>query len=206
MPRNDLDQALADLQVLCKKMTTGTAERPRTTRVIDLALQHMLDWADTRPPPLHSNGPRGGTTTTTAHAERFEDHELGRHAAHDHAQALILIRTITVATEQLYLLGRRYTAPIDTSKLPKPADTIPGCVSCARTKKKGPLTLGGHFSPVSERPAYQAKQLCRWCGDHDRVGSLPPVEAIDIYHRQGPQAAGRWLAQQQRRPTSRKAS
>lgn len=193
--RDPLDQAHADLELLVKKITTGTADRPRRTRVIDIALQRMEEWAATDPVRLDREGHRGGTTASITQADRAEDHEVGRAATRDHQTALTLMRTIATATEQLHLLTRRYTAPIDTSKLPKKTETIPGCVSCARTKKKGPLTLGGHFAAIAER--YATDRLCRWCGDHHRAGALPPIEACDIYHRQGAQAAGRWLARQQ---------
>jgi hypothetical protein len=195
--RDPLDQAHADLELLVKKITTGTADRPRRTRIIDVALTRMEEWAATDPVRLDREGPRGGTSATIEQTERAEIRDVIRNAATDHATALTLMRTIATATEQLYLITRRYTAPVDTSKLPKKADTIPGCVSCARTKRKGPLTLGGHFAAIANR--YAAERLCRWCGDHHRTGALPPVEACDIYHRQGAQAAGRWLARQNRK-------
>lgn len=195
--RDPLDQAHADLELLVKKITTGTADRPRRTRIIDVALTRMEEWAATDPVRLDREGPRGGTSATIEQTERAEIRDVIRNAATDHTTALTLMRTIATATEQLYLITRRYTAPVDTSKLPKKADTIPGCVSCARTKRKGPLTLGGHFAAIANR--YAAERLCRWCGDHHRTGALPPVEACDIYHRQGAQAAGRWLARQNRK-------
>lgn len=192
--RDQLDQAHADLELLVKKITTGTADRPRHTRVIDVALQHMEEWAATQPVRLDREGPRGGTSTTTEHDERAEQEQVGRQAAVDHQTALTLMRTIATATEQLYLLARRYTAPVDTSKLPKKTDGLPGCVSCARTKKKGPLTLGGHFRVVADR--YAAKRLCRWCGDCERAnGVLPPIEACEKYHMESEQSGGRYLAQ-----------
>lgn len=188
-----LDQAHADLQLLTKKITTGTADRPRHPRVIDLALERMTEWASTTPP--RNNGTRGGSSSPIEIGERAEDRKVGRNATIDHQTALALIRTIAVATERLHALTLRYTKTIDHTQLPKPEETIPGCVSCARTKKKGPLTIGGHFAPIYEnRPYHRTEHLCRWCGDHQLVnGTLPPIEACDVYHREGAQAAGRWL-------------
>lgn len=190
--RDPLDQASADLDALTRTITTGTADRPRRTRIIDLALDRMLEWAASTP-PANALGPRGGSSSPREIADRAEDDALGRHAIADHETALRLVRTITTSTTALYQLATRYTAPIDHSKLPTPETTIPGCVSCARAKRTGPVTIGGFFAPVAAR--YAARSLCRWCGDYERAtGTLPPIDAIDCYHRQGPQAAGRMLA------------
>lgn len=223
--RDALDQAHADLELLTKKITTGTADRPRHPRIIDLALQRMTEWANTTPPP-HTSGPHGGTTSPTETNERIEDQHVGHNATLDHQTALTLIHSIAVATERLHALTLRYTKTIDHTKLPKPEDTIPGCVSCARTKKKNGVNYGGFFRVIDEKN-YPHERLCRWCGDHARadaverhlppvelddgstrkaMGDYPPIEAVDILHRQTEQAAGKWLAEQRRKQKQRKAS
>lgn len=213
--RDPLDQALADLELLCKKVQTGTAARPSTVRVIDLAFSHMRDWADTRPVRLEPEGPRGGSSSPVEIGERLEDQKVGRNALADHATALTLVKTICTAAERLHALTIRYTKPIDHTKLPT-ADDLAGCVSCARVKRKGPVSVGGHFAPVDVKN-YPREQLCRFCGDYARgdaqlrrlppveledgstrkaMGDFPPVEACDVLHMQGAPAAGRWLARQ----------
>lgn len=213
-----------DLDFLTKWITVGTADQKRRVRLLDLALERMAAWAATA--PLPREGQRGGTHAVTEANERAENRRVARSALEDHGDALELRTELRNTARKLRTFIPRYTITIDASKLPD--DDIPGCISCAREKLAGNrIVYSAHFEPISERPRYAKARLCRWCGDHalahlkekrdvsmmdehDIVAELtkpsvwPPHQAVDIRHRQSEQAAGRWLAEQQRITERRK--
>jgi hypothetical protein len=177
-----LEQALKDFEYMLGIIELGRTDNVRRFRRIQLAVQHIKDWQVLFAPSMDES--RGGSAPSDQD-EREEDARVARAALRDEEA---LAKHLRAARE----IVERCTVPIDHSKLPS---ELPGCVSCARKRQKGGVEIAGHFAPVAERKAYASKHLCRWCGDIERAsGAVPPLEAVDLYHRAGPQAAGKWLA------------
>lgn len=189
--------------------TNGTADKPRRVRRLDLALEHMADWAARL---LPRDGQRGGSSSPTETEDRVEAQRLGHSLRQDRAKLAEHLKNLNHAARGIYDITARYVETIDYSKLPS-EERIPGCVSCARVETVKGIRLGGHFWPiVPEKDEYgehgklvqrgnaeaHAEKLCRWCFEKKRAtGELPPVQACDIYHTQSPAMAGRWLAKQE---------
>jgi hypothetical protein len=124
-----------------------------------------------------------------------EDYTLSRRAEHDAAQLAQLLGDLAA-------ICARYTVPLSTEGLK--LNPPPGCRSCARARRVGDTTLPGFWNPIAER--YRGRRLCNWCGEYYAgTGQLPPLEAVEIYHRQTPTAAGRWLAKHGKRPARKRA-
>lgn len=182
----DLDEAFVELRRILQPMPVGTSDRPRTMLRIDLAIERMRAWHNEPSVSLARRARRGGTKAMLEQSEAEEDYTVSRRTEYD-AAALNRLLTSVAA------ICARYTIPIDTQGLPKGP---PGCRSCARTRLLGDVTLPGYWNPIATR--YAGRRLCNWCGEqYTATGKLPPLEAVDIYHRQSPQAAGRWLAKHQ---------
>ena len=164
---------------------TGTRDRPRPLARIVLTIERIKAWRDIPTPATDEE--RGGSSSPTEFEERLEDRRVGRAADRD---GLTLAKHLAAVAD----LVTRYTAVIDHALLPS---DLPGCMSCARTRKKQGVELGGHFNPIDDR--YKTKQLCRFCGDQlAATHTLPPLAIIDTYHRHGAQAAGREMARRTR--------
>lgn len=128
------------------------------------------------------------------------------------------IRQIERDCRDLERMLAPYTETVDHSRLPS-SDAVPGCVSCARLQ---PGTGTGHFAPAAPPDPHGVKRwgaalaesvaslgLCRFCRFHAvenarQVGDVEvgvrhfvALEAVDRLHRDGEQAAGRWLAKQE---------
>lgn len=188
-----LSRALTSIELTLGFTTNGTADRPRRVRKIDLAVEHMEAWRDFR---LPRDGERGGSSSPTEHDDRLEARRVDQQVARDLQALPELIRTIETAAQRLYSLMLRNVETIDLSKLPK--DPLPGCVSCARVEFKNGRPVGGHFAPVYDKS--EKAGLCRWCWDaRQATGKLPEVDECDVYHREGPRAAGLLRAKRERR-------
>lgn len=187
MNSRQVDQLIADIDMVFGTITTGTKDRPRKLRRICITLDRLTEWRSDRMP---THDQRGGSSSPTEIEDRKEDRTLHQAIQRDADRIDELLRTTAHSVAALRAIVARYTVPIDHSKLPAPDAGIPGCTSCARTDTK--RRLGPHFAPVTDR--YATDGLCRWCGDvRANYGVLPPLDAIDVYHRQGAQAAGRYL-------------
>lgn len=197
-------RALTFLEHVLAFTTNGTADRPRRIRKLDLAVEHMHAWRSERMP---ADGERGGSSSPREAEDRWDAFLLDRMVARDLRLVAELTRTIEHAARELYSLMLRNVETLDPAKLPKEA--MPGCVSCARAEQKGTVKIGGHFAPVmpatregairGNRDAHAAG-LCRWCFDvKEATGSLPLVDECDVYHREGPRAAGLLRAKRERR-------
>lgn len=194
---DSLSRSLRDLEQMVPMIAVGTADRVRYMRKIDLALQRALSWAHS---DLPLTGIRGGSSDPMSKAERDEESRLKQLAAEFAREAPDLIRDIEKKTEALYRKFVKLIAVIDQSKLPSEEDTIPGCKSCARTEGSDERKIGGHFTGVYDKA--KSSGLCRWCLDvRTATGSLPPVRAVEIYHRQSPRAAGLWMARMVEKPS-----
>jgi hypothetical protein len=183
-----------------------------------LAQRHAVDWQAERT-PLPATGERGGSSSPVEVAERLEDRRVSSQAQRDEralsellpafraelqlAKYLGVTPELLKVSERLAQVVARCTQVVDATKLPQKE---PGCVSCARQGKVGKQRYPGH----DEVPVYEkAKKhgLCRWCYDHMRAeGKFPPIDVIDIYHRQGPRAAGLELAKRVAARERKKAS
>jgi len=187
MNTRQVDQLIADADMVFGTITTGTKDRPRKTRRIRITLDRLTEWRSDRMPTTDQ---RGGSSSPTELEDRAEDRALHTAIATDAARIDELLHDTARNIAALRYICARYTIPIDHSRLPSADTGIPGCTSCARIDTK--RRLGPHFSPVANR--YTTANLCRWCGDvRHNYGTLPPLDAIDVYHRQGAQAAGRYL-------------
>lgn len=185
-----LDEARRDLQRITGMVTVGTQDRPRTVRRIDLAFERIAAWHADTAVNLARSPRRGGTRAVVEQDEHEADYTLSKRAEYDAAQLARLLAGVAA-------ICARYTIPINTDGMS--LDPPPGCRSCARNRKLGDTTLPGFWNPIDQR--YQNRRLCRWCGDHHAsTGRIPPLEAVEIYHRQTPAAAGRWLAKHGPRP------
>ena len=192
-PKDDLGRFLEDLEQLVGIVTLGTADQKRRVRRLRLTVERIQSWRSEANPVA---GPdRGGSSSPTEAAERREDRQVTVATLRDDQTARGLVADLAPGARQLAQMVARYTTPIDHSKLPKPEDIVPGCVSCARQQQEGKKKTPGHFNPIDDR--YKGLKLCRWCGDHREAdGALPSLDLVDVYHRQGPQAAGRLAATQ----------
>lgn len=181
----ELDQARRDLARLREPVDIGTRDRPRRVARLDLTLDRLDAWRLDRVPNLANDAPRGGSSSPTEVTERKADDRTTREAVRD-------ARAIAEHLAAIVGICARYTVPVDiTPEIGLAA--IPGCKSCARPQR-GPdgKKQPGHFSPVADR--YRSRQLCRWCGEfYAATHKYPPLEAVDLYHRVSPSAAGRWL-------------
>ena len=208
---NRLSQAHTDLEQVLTTITRGTTDRPRHIRRIDLADEHLDQWADIINRTSSTGPERGGTSSPRETEDRAEARALATRIRTDTDRFTELVKKIRIDCHELYLLVLRYTEPVDSSKLP--ADTtVPGCISCARTRGTGATKIGGHFAPIRETAAAHA--LCDWCYRHaladanerglprGTLGDPPPIKAVDLYHRAGAQAAGKWLAVHRREPAN----
>lgn len=184
----DIDQAL-------KPVTVDSRSR-RAARVT-LAAAHLDDWQAAHPPPAEE---RGGSSASTELADRKTERSLADRIAEDQRLLPELVRRIEVDCRALAGLVAHYAD--STSEMPT---EVAGCQSCARVSERKGSRLGGHWAPIRE--SAQVHRLCDWCYRHalaqaaDRAGSIvrqdwPPIKACDLFHGQGAQAAGRWLARQ----------
>jgi hypothetical protein len=183
---NPLDQSIKDLELILGLVECGSMDRPRRMTRIALTLKRIQEWHAVRGPSVDEN--RGGSSSPVEVEERQEDRRVALAAERDAKRVAALLG-------ELSDMCHRYTTPVDHRKLPS---ELPGCVSCARKRQKGGVEIAGHFAPVADR--YKGKQLCMWCGEHLAAsGELPPLDVVDMFHRQGAQAAGRELAKRQRK-------
>lgn len=189
----ELDQAILDLRRILEPIPTGTRERPRKMVRIELAIERIRIWHSEQAVNLADDAQRGGTRAMEEVSEGEEDYSVSKRAEYDAAALARLLASLAA-------ICARYTVPINTDGLPKgPA----GCKSCARSRKVGDVTLPGFWNPIADR--YQNRRLCNWCGEYFVANDkLPPLEAVEVYHRQTPAAAGRWLAKHQPRRSRRK--
>lgn len=216
----EFDQAAKHVDLLGKFVDVGTADRPRRVRIYDLALERIDAFVAHR---LPAHGERGGTVQHVEAEDRIEETRVARQAARDAEVLPLLTHTLAAAAEELWEIALRYSRTIDASKLPKPEQTVPGCVSCARQKRRHGVMRGGFFQPIDEKN-YPSERLCRWCGDYARsdaiergldpvtledgtfrkaMGDYPPIEVVDIRHRQSERAAGNELARRRQKETQR---
>lgn len=221
--RFNVADLIGDIDALLAKEAVGTADAIRHFTHIDLAAAIILARIPLSAPGTSGDASRGGSSSPIEEEDRSEAGRLTRQAIADNDALPQTVRALKNATtaalaipallDELIRLWKRNTAVIDHSKLPR---EIPGCASCGRS---------GNFSPIVEHKiaakvrgtaaADRAleQRLCRWCWDHSvahaeadgrdatEIGERdrPPKEACDIMHRQSPRAAGRWLAERERR-------
>lgn len=217
-----LERSRKDLLYVLAEVEVGTRDRPVKVRRFALAVRHMDDWLSQA---LPKHGVRGGTSSPVESDDRAEAARLTNQILRDASRLPVVLLTATSSTHagefstavaELYAITVRYSETIHPNKFPT---DIPGCRSCAREQTKN--AKDGHFSPVVDEAIARKVHgkdaaalalkvgLCRWCWDHALAASdkdghpgritrryWPPLGAIDRYHRHGPQAAGRWLAEQ----------
>lgn len=201
---NDLVQhAQPDLEWLLQPVTVGTADKQRTVPRFALAIENIKNW--TPDDPGAAGFERGGSSSATEADDRHEANRLAQQVARDSIQLPHLVKVIVASLDELVRLTARNAETVHPDKLPSDEEA-PGCRSCARTGYGKGAPLVGHFAPVRED--VKGHKLCDWCYRHALAAAneagrpigrdyWPPIEACDIFHRQGPQAAGRWLAKLQ---------
>lgn len=172
--RDTIDRVLAPAQ-------TGT--------LLDLAVDHAEAWA-ALPVPAHG-WERGGSSAPSEIEERQEVVRVARMAVKATARIPEILDEIGRLAIELYDTTQKLTAVTHPDNYP--LDSVIGCRSCARTERIGRIQIGGFFAPVYEKS--KKSGLCRWCWDYEHAnGEPPPVRAIELYHTQGPRAAGVFLA------------
>jgi hypothetical protein len=190
-------RARDDLERVLSSVTVGTSERNWRMPRLELAQRNLDSWQAANPPP-YDRGAVGGSSSPAEVDDRREEAALRAQLSRDATRIPELVYEIERLTRDLYALVARYTETVHPDRLPK--QVIPGCESCARTTKHRGRTLGGHFAPTWDRTT---QPLCRFCygfardsaqGQPITSSHWPPLEAVDLYHRQSPQAAGRYLA------------
>ena len=171
-------------------------------RRLDLARVHLKEWQSVAPPPW-DRGPVGGSSSPAELEDRAAERQIASGITRDSQTLPDLVKRIERDCRQLQALVARWADPAVLDHAPPgPA----GCRSCARIARRKGAQIGGHFAPVRE--SCPGHHLCDWCYRHAlavasmRDGSIsredwPPVQACDVFHRQGGQAAGRWLARRQ---------
>ncbi len=214
---NDTDQMIDDLITILGETVIGATDRPTKIRRLDLALQRMRDHQSDRHPYRTQLGETGGSSSPTEIEERLEVIRVSQSATADEQRTKALKRQMARAAADLRALVVRHVAVIDHAQLPDDSDDAP-CRSCVRKATIAKQRYEGHVAAVYEKAKKHG--LCRWCYDHARadgvengmkgLGELPPVDIIDILHRQGPRPAGLALAKRmrdaERRKQQRKAS
>jgi hypothetical protein len=147
-------------------------------------------------------------------AERDEDRRTGVQAAQDERllaeqipafQAeLVLAKYTGCPTPELAKVAQELARVVARCVLPYrlPPEAPPaGCRSCDRlNRRKGrKASKTVVWEALSPQERYAKQGLCSWCGKHTVGGVLPPIEAVEVRHRQGEHMAGRWLAKQEAR-------
>lgn len=194
----------ADVDEVMRKMEVGSVDRQRSVRRIDLAMLRNKDFVREHQP---SGETRGGSSSVVASEDASEEARMSRQASADLVRVPDIIDQMERLSRELALAVTRAVVTIDPDDVPI-ENVIPGCLSCARKRYRKGRKVGGHFAAIRED--VKGHRLCDWCYRHalavakekkDRIKPeyWPPLEACDIYHRQGAQAAGRWLAQQAQR-------
>jgi len=151
-------------------------------KAIDLALLHADAWAGV---PVPKDGERGGSSHPEDIEERKEQVRVQRMAAKYLTEIPGLVGMLEDLADELHARVLRLTSIVHESKLPKfdPADD---CANCRKA---------GHIAPVDQ--SARKHGLCQWCRRYmQATGSVPPVEAVKLYHEQSPRAAGLFLAKQ----------
>jgi hypothetical protein len=215
--RGALKAVAARLDDALKVIPTGTADRPRRRKRIDVAVEHADAWAGSEMPKNEPIGdghdepePEPAATPGASLVDQDERAERGRvtrqsttdlyalvpllESILDHAAELardpapLIAHYLRTESRKLERIVDRLVETMHPRKLPKANEGLPGCTNCA------PVT----FAPVYDKAP--GSGLCRWCYDHARAeGEPPPLEVVDLYHRVSPTAAGRRLAELERK-------
>jgi hypothetical protein len=210
---NQDEQMIDDLMLILGEVVVGPESLPRKLRRLDLALERAKEHQAARNPPRSPFGAGGSSSAPSETKEWLEDQRVTRLAMTDDAALRRLRKQLAETARDLRASVVRQTMTVDHSLLP--AD--PGCRSCIRTAQVNKQNMGGHHADVYDKAKKHG--LCVWCWKYARadaidkgfkgVGELPPVEACDIYHTQGPRSAGMFLARLHReaeRKNQKKAS
>jgi hypothetical protein len=180
-----LERCRDNIPKLLDRMTVGVGDNTRNLPKVYVVLERSRAWASTAAPKLWETG---GSSTPSE--DRGEARRVGEQALSDTRRILEICRELERLSDQLVRIVERGVATIDPSKYP--TEPIPGCRSCARR---------GHWAPVFEKS--KAEGLCRWCNDARLAfGQIPPEDAVDMLHRQGGNAAGRWMTKHVRCPST----
>lgn len=197
MNKAERDRLASDFRTILGFTNTGAA----WWRNYILAQQHALEWQ--RYGMAHTDGERGGSSNPSDLHELAEDAKVAAQASRDAASLaslipafqseLVLARYHGGPTPELAAVSQRLAQIIARCVRVVDHDVLvehQECRSCAREGKVGKRHFAGHPNvPVYERS--KAVGLCRWCYEHLRAeGHLPPIDIIDVYHRQSPRAAG----------------
>lgn len=230
-----IHHVILDAEKLLEKRKVGTADKPRSVPLVDLAWEYIEARLPSHPPATSQGFERGGSSSPREVEDAMEGARLERQVIADHSRlpqlvrqwtelGVHLARLLSLVDEferlgsELYVLAVRNTATVNPDTLPKESEGIPGCVSCARPQDRR-LPNSGHFAPVALEDPHGPRRwgaalaesvkdtaLCSFCR-HVAVASArrrggrevlpddwPPLKAVDLLHRIGEQAAGRWLA------------
>lgn len=170
-------------------------------RLLEVALHRAQAHVAANPPPNSDpkGSARGGSSSPVELDERDEDRMVSKDAQWFVTNAPKMVAQAAKILFDLERASIRMLATIDHSKLPAPKEIA--CTSCARKDREGRSDIGGHYAAVYDKAKKHG--LCRFCWEHAEwdkghlnVTRLPPVKACELYHTQGPRAAGVWLAKQ----------
>lgn len=191
-----LDRAGQFVARVLKKTAVGRADRVEHLPLLDIARENAEAWVSLYPPRAELGETGGSSTPLETQRESKERTEVYTLAKHATTRLRDIPKEIEALAAEMYSLVARVGEKIDHTKLPTKA--VPGCRSHARTLGTHGRQIGGHFEPVYEKS--QKSGLCRWCYDfvHANGGALPPIEACDVYSREGGRAAGTWLARNEK--------
>lgn len=217
-----LDRVLENVAQVLRPTTVGTEASARTVTFVDLAARQANDRAADTAPGTSTDASRGGSSSVTAKEDSIEAARVSRQAAKDATRLPDIVAQLDHLASELYDMVVRQTRVVDHEQLTLTSEGLPGCRSCARVSHKKGVKAGGHFQPAMPEATETTPDgktikgnalaaslgLCRWCFEVATVVALeegltpscigrehwPPIEACDRYHRESPQAAGRFVS------------
>ena len=184
----------ADQLARARDVIDRTLQRADGRPILEVALERAEAWAHDQ---LPVEGERGSTSTPMSREEAEERRRVQRLALKAVERIPAISAQMVTLADELYGYVQRLSAVVDHTKLPAPP--AEGCQSCARTEQRGQVRIGGFFAPVYAKAVTAG--LCRWCWSHNAAeGEWPPLDAVELYHRQSPRAAGLYLAKLYEQP------